>query len=108
MKRLDYVRCAEDVNTKQNRMILFYYLTEGSDDEKRYGIEVEMYVQLPDQRTVKESCAVGNLFSDRQKAEDFVDLVCESTVPPLTLREVVFDYIESENDDTLKNLSSLA
>ena len=108
MKKVEYVRRAEDVNIMGDRIVLFYHLTESTDTEKRkYGIRVEMYIQHPDSRTVKETKTLENLFSDREKAKKLIDLLCASTVPPLTLSEIVYDYIDSEKDADIENLSGI-
>ena len=106
MKKVEYVRRAEDVNIMGDRIILFYYLKECTNtcEKKKYGISVEMYIQYPDSRTVKETKSIENLFSDRKKAEKLIDLLCASTVPPLTLTEIVYDYIDSEKDDSTEKI----
>jgi len=108
MKKSSYVRRTEDVNTMGDRVVLFYYLKESKTNErKKYGIEVEMYIQHPDQRTVKETKTMENLFSEREKAEKIIDLLCASTVPPITLSEIISDYLDSENEGAAENLSGI-
>ena len=109
MIKTEYVRRAEDVNIMGDRVVLFYHLKESAIpcEKKKYGISVEMYIQHPDSRTVKETKSMENLFSDRKKAEKLIDVLCASTVPPLTLSEIVYDYIESEKDDNAEKISGI-
>ena len=109
MKRTDYVRCTEDENSMGDRVVLFYYLTESKLHEgaSRYGVGVEMYVQLPDCRTSKESAIVENVCSDRQKAERLIDVLCAGTVPPMTLSDIITDYLDTENDEEYQKMREI-
>ena len=55
-----------------------------------------MYTQLPDSRTVKEKKVIEDVFIDKYEAEQFIDLLCKTSVTPVSLADVIYDYISEE------------
>ena len=78
-----------------------YFIVENSHTKAElgkttYGIGVEMYTQLPNERTAKERKVVDSVFVNRNEAEKFVDIICRGCVTPVTLEDVIYDYISED------------
>ena len=96
-----YLRENETVSALGDRIVLYYFTTENPSpgngfSKTTYGIGVEMYTQLPDERTIKERKVIDSVFIDKFEAEQFLDVLCEGCVTPVTLADVVYDYISDE------------
>ena len=92
------LRKNETVNEKGDRIILYYFIVENSglrneSGKTTYGIGVEMYTQLPGERTTKERKVIDSVFADKNEAECFVDIICRGCVTPITLEDIIYDYI---------------
>ncbi len=98
MKEPIYIKHTEAKSTLGDRIILYYFTNEKlfcEDDKKRvgYGIGIDMYTQLPGERTLKERKIVEDVFSVKNDAEKFIDLLCRGTVTPSTLEDIIADNV---------------
>ena len=96
-----YVRECEAPSSMGDRIVLYYFTTERKPSENEfgrttYGVGIEMYTQLPDSRTVKEKKVIEDVFIDKYEAEQFIDLLCKTSVTPVSLADVIYDYISEE------------
>ena len=93
-----YIRQNETESIKGDRIILYYFTVEKSKlnesgEEIRYGVGIDMYTQLPGERTLKERKISEDIFKNKREAEKFIDVLCRCCVTPATLNDVVEDYI---------------
>ena len=77
MKEPMYIRKAETESIRGDRIILYYFTVEtrGKDADERpsYSIGVDMYTQLPGERTIRERKISDSVFSSKEEAEKLVD-----------------------------------
>ena len=96
MKEPMYIRKAETESIRGDRIILYYFTVEtrgkDADGSLSYGIGVDMYTQLPGERTIRERKISDSVFSSKEEAEKLVDIISRCTVTPTTLCDVVKDY----------------
>lgn len=62
-----------------------YMLVEG----KWYGIRISSFTG--------ESESVENIFTSKKEAQEVLKLLCEGLVTPITLRDVLTDYIDERD-----------
>lgn len=99
MKEPMYIRQTETESIMGDRIILYYFTTadkEISDRSEtlRYGVGIDMYTQLPNQRTVKERKIAKSIFGNKKDAEKFIDILCEGCVTPATLEDIINDNLQ--------------
>ena len=99
MREPMYIRQAETESIMGDRIVLYYYTTEkkqGSKDAEivKYGVGIDMYTQLPNQRALKEQKVVDGLFNFKREAEKFIDILCDGLVTPSTLEDIISDNLE--------------
>ena len=93
-----YIRQTETESIMGDRIVLYYFTGEGKSirDNKgkmRYGVGIDMYTQLPGERTLKERKIVENIFETKREAEEFIDMLCRYVVTPATLEDIVADNV---------------
>ena len=97
MNEINYIRQTETENAMGDRIYLCYFITQSDENEakngKRYGVGIDMYTQLPSQRTNKERKSVDGIFRTKLEAELFIQLLCKGYVTPITLEDVVDDNL---------------
>lgn len=76
-------------NIKSNDFELYYYLLENSTNIK-YGIEIDKVSN----NTVQESSTVYGICKEKQKVCDLLEKIANGNVTPITLNDVVNDWIE--------------
>ena len=91
----------ETKNEHGDRVILFYYVIESKPEEnefntKTYGIGIDMYTQLPGQRTLKERKYIEDVFTSENEARIVIDTLCRGCVTPVSLKEVLYDRLSQE------------
>jgi hypothetical protein len=76
-------------------MELEYYIIEENlpHSAESYGIKVVKTQFSEGGGTVSESKEIGNVFYRRKDAEKFIKLIRDNKVTPMTLMDVVEDYI---------------
>lgn len=79
-------------------MTLEYYLNEELlceeySDLKRYGITIKKIATYNDGNTLKETKTINNIFYDKKEATDFLDLLLRNSVTPMSLKDIVYEYI---------------
>lgn len=92
------LRKNETMSAMGDRIVLYYFIVENPTlkndfGKTTYGIGVEMYTQLPGERTSKERKVIDSVFADKTEAECFIDIICRGCVTPTTLEDVIYDYI---------------
>ncbi len=97
-KKQVYLKTAETESELGDRIVLYYYLKELSPDENdfsvtTYGIGIDMYTQLPEERTLKEQKFFEDVFCDKSDGIKMIDILCKGHVTPITLSDVIYDYI---------------
>ena len=96
-----YIRQTETESILGDRIVLYYFTTEkkekiGETETIRYGIGIDMYTQLPYQRTTKERKVVDAVFRSKRDAQKFIDVLCDGCVTPATLEDIINDNLERE------------
>ncbi len=96
-----YIRQTETESILGDRIVLYYFTTEkkekiGETEAVRYGIGIDMYTQLPYQRTTKERKVVDAVFRNKRDAQKFIDVLCEGCVTPATLEDIINDNLQQE------------
>lgn len=97
-----YIRQTETESILGDRIVLYYFTSErketvGGSEVIRYGVGIDMYTQLPHQRTTKERKVVEGVFRLKRDAERFIDLLCEGCVTPTTLEDIINDNVPRLN-----------
>ena len=100
-----YMRQAETRSIMGDKIVLYYFTQEGrkeSEDKEnvRYGVGIDMYTQMPEERTLRERKIVEDIFSKKSDAEKFIDVLCRGYVTPATLEDIISDNIISEKTKT--------
>ena len=97
MNKKKYIAQKEVQSEDGDKIYLCYFITESKnkDEIKRYGVGIDMYTQLPHQRTVKETKCAGEIFSTKKEAQLFINILSEGSVTPTTLLDIVEDNIAS-------------
>ncbi len=92
-----YIKHTETKSTMGDRIVLYYFTNEKRSyelhNERIYGIGIDMYTQLPGERTLKERKIVDNIFKSKTEAEKFINVLCRATVTPTTLEDIIADNI---------------
>ena len=92
-----YIRHTETESIMGDRIVLYYFTTEinknVSDREFCYGVGIDMYTQLPGERTIRERKISDGIFRSKREAERFIDMLCKCTVTPSTLEDVIEDNV---------------
>ncbi len=93
-----YIRQTETESIMGDRIILYYFTMEKRNHSEReesirYGVGIDMYTQLPGERTLKERKIVENIFATKREAEKFIDMLCRCVVTPSTLEDIVADNV---------------
>ena len=91
-----YIRHTETESIMGDKIVLYYFTMVSNDPEKEklpYGVGIDMYTKLPDERVVKERKTSEGIFSSGRDAEKFVDMLCKYTVTPSTLEDIVEDNV---------------
>lgn len=96
-----YIRQTETESILGDRIVLYYFTSErkekaGETEVIRYGIGIDMYTQLPHQRTTKERKVVDGVFKSRRDAQRFIDVLCDGCVTPATLEDIINDNLQQE------------
>ena len=96
-----YIRQTETESILGDRIVLYYFTTEkkdkiGETETVRYGIGIDMYTQLPHQRTIKERRVVDSVFRSKRDAQKFIDVLCDGCVTPSSLEDIINDNLEKE------------
>ena len=95
MKKTKYTVQKEVMSEDGDKIYLCYFIkeSENKDGTKSYGVGIDMYIQLPHQRTEKESkCATG-IFKTKGEAQLFINMLSEGSVTPTTLFDIVEDNV---------------
>ena len=100
-----YMRQAETQSIMGDKIVLYYFTHEGKSNSKdrvniRYGVGIDMYTQLPEERTLRERKIVEDIFSKKSDAEKFIDVLCRGYVTPATLEDIINDNIIPEKTKT--------
>lgn len=98
MQKANYIRNTEAVNMMGDRIFLYYFIHESHSaaavgEGRKYGIGIDMYTQLPDERTVKERSIVESVFKTKIEAELFIDVLCKGSVTPSSLEDIIEDNV---------------
>ena len=93
-----YIRQAETESIMGDRIVLYYFTKESriktpSGEKIGYGVGIDMYTQLPDQRTLKERKIAEDVFASKRDAEKFIDILCSGIVTPSTLEDIIADNV---------------
>ena len=78
---------------------MLYYFTWETESKingeaaPRYGVGIDMYTQLPNERTLRERKIAEDIFANKREAEFFVNMLCKGTVTPATLNDIIDDYV---------------
>lgn len=93
-----YIRQTETESIQGDRIILYYFTVEkrkpsGREEIFRYGVGIDMYTQLPGERTLKERKITEDIFATKREAEKFIDMLCRCVVTPVALEDVVADNV---------------
>ena len=93
-----YIRKAETESIMGDRIVLYYFTSEthsnpASDGKIRYGVGIDMYTQLPGERTLKERKIAEGVFASKRDAEKFIDILCHGVVTPSTLEDIIADNV---------------
>lgn len=96
-----YIRKNETTSNLGDRVMLYYYTKEcpsakGGFSVTTYGIGIDMYTQLPDSRALKERRVIESVFTDKKEAQAMVDRLCEGCVTPMTLEDIIYDFISCD------------
>lgn len=96
-----YIRQTETESVLGDRIVLYYFTSEkkekaGDGEVIRYGIGIDMYTQLPHQRTTKERKVVDGVFKSKRDAQKFIDVLCDGCVTPATLEDIINDNLQQE------------
>lgn len=95
-----YIRQVETESIAGERIVLYYFTCEkktsdGGESVRRYGVGIDMYTQMPDERTVKERRIAEGVFESKRDAEKFIDILCRGVVTPATLDDIISDNAAS-------------
>ena len=96
MKNPSYIRQTETESIMGDRIVLYYFTEEYCDPECKtlsYAVGIDMYTQLPDRRTLKERKVSEAIFTQKQDAESFIDMLCRYIVTPATLDDIIADNV---------------
>ncbi len=93
-----YLITNETENELGDRVVLYYYVIESKPKQnefnsKTYGIGIDMYTQLPGQRTLKEKKYIEDVFTNEKDAKKMTDILCRGCVTPVTLKDVLYDRL---------------
>ena len=93
-----YIRQTETESISGDRIVLYYFINERAvmsdkGEKLRYGVGIDMYTQLPDERTLKERKVSEGIFSSKTDAESFIDLLCRGIVTPTSLDDIIEDMV---------------
>lgn len=93
-----YIRQTETESIMGDRIILYYFTNEtrsrdSGGEVTRYGVGIDMYTQLPGERTLKERKIADSVFRTKYEAERFIDVLCNAVVTPSTLEDIIADNI---------------
>ena len=93
-----YIRRAETESIMGDRIVLYYFTNEevcniGMRKSIRYAIGIDMYTQLPGERTVRERKISQAVFAKKRDAELFIDILCKGFVTPATLDDIIEDNV---------------
>ena len=96
-----YIRKNETISNLGDRIMLYYYTKECPSSKNgfsvtTYGIGIDMYTQLPDSRALKERRVIDSVFTDKQEAQAMVDRLCKGCVTPISLDDILYDYISCD------------
>lgn len=98
MKEPSYILKNEITGINGERIILFYFTTESTQNTRCYGVGIDMYTQNAGMRTTKERKIVENIFEDKREAESFLRKICRCSVTVTSLEDVVRDSVSSEKN----------
>lgn len=93
-----YIRKTETESIMGDKIILYYFTYETEKPCKKgrnlsFGIGIDMYTQLPNERTVRERKIAEGIFASKREAEAFIDRLCNGFVTPSTLDDIIEDNI---------------
>ncbi len=93
-----YIRKTETESIMGDKIILYYFTYETQKPHKNgrnlsFGIGIDMYTQLPNERTVRERKIAEGIFASKREAEAFIDRLCSGFVTPSTLEDIIEDNI---------------
>ncbi len=94
MEDVTYIRKTETRSLKGDRIILYYFVEERRHVKAgiSYAAGIDMYTQMPGERTIMERKVSGAVFKTKKEAECFIDMLSLCSVTPTTLEDVVADY----------------
>ncbi len=95
MKDVTYMKKTETLSLKGDRIVLYYFVEEKKtqNNENSYAVGIDMYTQLPGERTLKERKISDAVFRNRKEAESFLDILSAGSVTPTTLSDIVEDFV---------------
>ncbi len=94
MNNPSYIRQTETESIMGDRIVLYYFTQEKADSStSSYAVGIDMYTQLPDQRTLKERKISEAIFNHKCDAEKFIDMLCKYIVTPATLDDIIADNV---------------
>ena len=101
MKEPMYIRQTQTESIMGDRIVLYYFTQEkktvvDGKESLRYGIGIDMYTQLPDERTIRERKIAEGVFPSKREAEKFIDVLCRGCVTPATLDDIISDNVNIE------------
>ncbi len=94
-----YMKVNETQSELGDRIILYYYARETDSAEffrPTYGIGIDMYTQLPGERTLKERKFFESVFADKKDAIKMIDMLSDGCVTPMTLSDVLYDQLSCD------------
>lgn len=91
-----YIRQTETESIMGDRIVLYYFTQEkksmfNGEEKISYGVGIDMYTQLPDERTIRERKVAEGIFTSKRDAEKFIDMLCRGSVTPATLEDIISD-----------------
>lgn len=92
--------CGNTVIDGDERILLEYFIIPKYIHEEycnlwQYGVKVKKTVMKNGGTNIAETKEISNIFYDESEAKRFVQLIMKNRVTPVTLMDVVEDYIIS-------------
>ncbi len=84
---------SNNLATEDNKTIRLDYCVTRTDGEKQYGIMITAAVQNGDHISEEYSSIENGLFFTEEEAAAFARRLSELTVTPVTLRDMIDDYM---------------
>ena len=86
-------KTAELLDMEMEYYIIDEDISEEYSDLQSYGIKIVKTKCAEGGGKIRESKEIGNIFYRRSDVEEFADILVRNTVTPMSLMDVVEDYI---------------